>query len=82
MDQRAIALNMVSMFFVLFLIVSVYCFFKHMRLRSRRWGKYISQRRYDMHRTRQKRVCNRMGLAVIGIVAICYGAVELGFLVH
>lgn len=78
MDQRAVAINMVSMFAVLFLIVSMYCFFKYIRLKSKRMGGYISQRRFDMHRYQHKRICNRMALAVVGVVAVCWGAVELG----
>jgi hypothetical protein len=80
MDQRLIAFNMVSLFAVLFLTTSLYCFFKYIRLRSRRSNNYISQRRFEMYRFQQKRVCNRMGLAVIGIVAVCYGAIEIGTL--
>jgi hypothetical protein len=78
LDQRSIMINMVGMFMVLFLIVSVYCFFKYVRLRSRRWGNYISQRRFEIHRYHQRRNCNRMLVAVVAIVAICWGFAEAG----
>lgn len=81
MDQRAIAVNMVSMFVVLMLCVSVPCFFRYVRLVMRHRRRYISTRRFEMYRFRHRRLCNRLGWAVIAFVVICWGGAELGLFI-
>lgn len=78
MDQRAVILNMVSLFAVLFLITSATCFGRYALLLRKFIRGHISERRYQMRKRNSRRLCNGMFWAIVLVTVIVGGAMEFG----
>ena len=71
MDQRMVLVNVLGMWAVLFLIVSVNCFAKYILLRRQRRIGYLSYNRYEMRRLQNRHTCNKLaGLTFVAPLVI------------